>query len=192
MDELYDLETDPYEMKNVIHQPGAAKALDRMKQEMKRLLKETSVNAKSGIAEKIIGIWKLVSIEDHRPDAPQREYNPTGYIIYDATGRMAVQITRRSDRGKFASEEIRQATTEEKAAAFSSYAAYYGTYTINELAGTITHNVEGSLNPNEVGKGLVRYFKLSGNRITLIPVETNDGRPATSPPVRSLTWERVN
>ena len=29
MDELYDLKTDPYEMKNLIHQPGAAKALDR-------------------------------------------------------------------------------------------------------------------------------------------------------------------
>jgi N-acetylglucosamine-6-sulfatase len=40
MDELYDLKTDPYEMKNLIHHPGAAKALDEMKQEMERLLKE--------------------------------------------------------------------------------------------------------------------------------------------------------
>ena len=29
MDELYDLETDPYEMKNLIAQPGAAGALAR-------------------------------------------------------------------------------------------------------------------------------------------------------------------
>jgi N-acetylglucosamine-6-sulfatase len=43
MDELYDLQTDPYEMKNLIHQPGAAKALDEMKREMERLLKSTSV-----------------------------------------------------------------------------------------------------------------------------------------------------
>jgi N-acetylglucosamine-6-sulfatase len=42
LDELYDLQTDPYEMKNLIHQPGAARALGRMKQEMNRLLKETS------------------------------------------------------------------------------------------------------------------------------------------------------
>jgi N-acetylglucosamine-6-sulfatase len=41
MDELYDLESDPYEMKNVIAQPGAARALDEMKREMARLLKET-------------------------------------------------------------------------------------------------------------------------------------------------------
>ena len=38
MDELYELRADPYEMRNIIPQPGAAKILDGMKQEMKRLL----------------------------------------------------------------------------------------------------------------------------------------------------------
>ena len=38
MDELYDLRSDPFEMKNIINQPDAAEALNRMKQEMKRLL----------------------------------------------------------------------------------------------------------------------------------------------------------
>ena len=33
--------TDPYEMKNLITQPGAAKALAEMKKEMERLLKES-------------------------------------------------------------------------------------------------------------------------------------------------------
>jgi N-acetylglucosamine-6-sulfatase len=42
MDELYDLETDPYELKNLIHQPGAARTLAEMKREMERLLKKTS------------------------------------------------------------------------------------------------------------------------------------------------------
>lgn len=163
---------------------------DKGKKQTRQVTRAQAEKPKGEIVEKIVGTWKLISIEDHRPNSPQREYNPTGYIIYDLTGRMAVQITRRSDRAKFAAEEIAQATTEEKAAAFSSYAAYYGTYTINEAAGTITHHVDGGLWPNDVGKDLVRYFKVSGNRITLIPVETNDGRPATSPPMRSLTWER--
>ncbi len=39
MDELYDLESDPYEMSNLISQPAAARALDEMKKEMGRLLK---------------------------------------------------------------------------------------------------------------------------------------------------------
>jgi N-acetylglucosamine-6-sulfatase len=48
MDELYNLKTDPYEMKNLIHQPGASKALYEIKQEMERLLKATSAPPKSG------------------------------------------------------------------------------------------------------------------------------------------------
>ena len=39
MDELYDLNADPYEMSNIIHQPGAAKILEAMKREMEQLLK---------------------------------------------------------------------------------------------------------------------------------------------------------
>ena len=39
MDELYDLKADPYEMKNIINQPKAAKPLAEMKHELERLLK---------------------------------------------------------------------------------------------------------------------------------------------------------
>jgi arylsulfatase A-like enzyme len=52
MDELYDLKTDPFEMKNIIHQLGAGKALEEMKREIERLLEETSANPKKRIAER--------------------------------------------------------------------------------------------------------------------------------------------
>lgn len=41
MDELYDLKTDPYELKNLINEPNARKPLDDMKRELERLLSET-------------------------------------------------------------------------------------------------------------------------------------------------------
>lgn len=41
MDELYDLKADPYEIRNIIRQPGAAKIIEGMKQEMERLLKSS-------------------------------------------------------------------------------------------------------------------------------------------------------
>jgi arylsulfatase A-like enzyme len=37
MDELYDLESDPFEMKNIIDQPDAAETLSRLKEELERL-----------------------------------------------------------------------------------------------------------------------------------------------------------
>ena len=44
MDELYDLKADPYEMKNIIRQPSAARIVEEMKREMERLLKAQSTN----------------------------------------------------------------------------------------------------------------------------------------------------
>jgi len=41
MDELYDLKVDPYEMKNLIEEPAAQKELQRLRVELRRLLKET-------------------------------------------------------------------------------------------------------------------------------------------------------
>jgi N-acetylglucosamine-6-sulfatase len=42
MDELYDLKADPYEMKNLIEEPGAQDALKEIKAELARRLKEKS------------------------------------------------------------------------------------------------------------------------------------------------------
>ena len=44
MDELYDLKADPYEMRNIISQPTAARIVEEMKREMERLLKAQSIN----------------------------------------------------------------------------------------------------------------------------------------------------
>ncbi len=50
MDELYDLKTDPYEMTNLIDQPGSRKALNQMKREMEGLLKGTSASGPGSVA----------------------------------------------------------------------------------------------------------------------------------------------
>jgi arylsulfatase A-like enzyme len=42
MDELYDLQADPFEMKNVIDQAGARRALSEMKAELDRLMRTTN------------------------------------------------------------------------------------------------------------------------------------------------------
>ena len=40
-DELYDLQNDPYELKNIIHDSAAAAPLAKMQSELQRVLAET-------------------------------------------------------------------------------------------------------------------------------------------------------
>jgi hypothetical protein len=40
MDELYDLKSDPYEMRNIINRPDVARTLDDRKRELERLLNQ--------------------------------------------------------------------------------------------------------------------------------------------------------
>ncbi len=142
--------------------------------------------------DRFVGTWRLISIEDPRPDVEIPDINPTGYIMYDSTGHMAVQITRRSDRPRFASDNPAKGRPEEIRAAFLGYRAYYGTYEVHEKEGIVIHHLEGCLFPNRVGVDNIRYYEFSGDRLTLYVARIADGKILPkSPSVRRLVWDRV-
>jgi len=129
-------------------------------------------------AKRFIGTWRLVSItRDGKPD-PDRGEHPTGLIYYDGTGRMAVQIMPDRARPKFAGP---QPTPDEARAALIGYTAYFGTYSVDERAHTVTHHREGNINPGALGDFVRRYEFAAGDRLILMPVESQN----------RLTWERV-
>lgn len=130
-------------------------------------------------AKRFVGTWKLVSIEAATPD-PMRGANPIGLIQYDAAGNMAVQIMPDRDRPKWKQGE--SPTPEQAKDTLAGYTAYFGTYTLDEKARTVSHHRKGSLNPGGVGVDLVRRYELVGDRLILTPVEN---------PSLHLTWERV-
>ena len=155
-------------------------------------LGQQSTGSKSAAAAKFIGTWKLISIADHRPNVVNPARDPQGYIVYDSTGHIFVQFALRKDRPRFASEDLTKANVQEKAAALDGYTAYFGTYTVNEAAGTVTHHLENHLIPHNAGKDYIRYYEFSGDRITLIPTTLEKGKLAPkSSGLRRLTWERV-
>jgi hypothetical protein len=134
----------------------------------------------------IAGTWKLISHEERRVDGsviyPMGQ-DAIGYIAYDGKGHMSVQEMR-YDRHKFASDNPLEATLEEKRTAFDGYLAYWGTYTVNEEEGSVTHCLEGSLVPNWVDTARKRFFTVSGDRLTIT-------FPMTGDTVSSLLiWER--
>ncbi len=115
--------------------------------------------------------------------------------MYDPSGRMSVQIVVKADRKPFAplTKGLLTATTEEKAAAFESYAAYFGTFTIDAHAGTVTHHLEDNLVPGRQGTDNVRWFEFQGdNCLYLIPIEDGlGGVLARKDASFKLLWERL-
>jgi hypothetical protein len=89
-----------------------------------------------------------------------------GVITYDEAGHMAAQIMQ-SDRPSFSSGDVDDATFEELSAALSGYTAYFGSYSVDEDAGVVTHHVTGSLFPNWIGTDQRREILLDGDQLTL-------------------------
>ena len=130
------------------------------------------------VKSRFIGNWRLVSIQGDSVSARNRGARPTGYIYYDGTGHMAVQI--QPDRKRPSWPGGQAPTPDQLAEAARGYTAYFGTWTVDEKAKTVTHHREGALNLDVVD--YVRRYTFDGDRLTLAPVD----RPGLE-----LVWERV-
>jgi len=144
------------------------------------------------VAQKLVGAWRLVSVEGTDATFHFAFDHPTGIITYDRSGWMSVQIDVKGIRKPFVNGPA-AGTDDEKVAAFDNYIAYYGTYTLDLKAQTITHHVEDATPPNWRGVSNVRWFEFQGDdRLLLIPREDGKGgvidrKNATY----KLLWERV-
>ena len=139
------------------------------------------------LQKKFVGSWKLISIEG--PNRPS-DAKSVGMLTYDSAGHMSVHIVR-GDRPAFPNGRAR-ATDKEKAVAFDSYTAYYGTYTFEPENGIVIHHLEGSLSPGQIGQDNIRYFELEGSRLTLsVANDGRGGRLARRDTTSHLTWEKI-
>ena len=147
----------------------------------------------------LVGVWDLVSYEDHRPSGEVLKWwgqHPSGVLTYSPSGRMAVQFMR-DPRPTFAAGRVwgpdnqkllPAASAPEIRDAFAGYYAYFGTYQVDARAQTVTHHISGSLRSHEVGADYVRPFKLSGNQLVLrYPVTADDGETR----IRIVVWRRA-
>ena len=104
------------------------------------------VVAHAQTAQHFVGQWKLISYEQRSTTGEVTQpfgKDPVGRISYDMSGHMSAQLMRR-DRSKFANTDPRKGTDAEIRTAFTEYAAYYGSYTVDGKTGTVTHHVEGA------------------------------------------------
>jgi hypothetical protein len=122
------------------------------------------------LAQKLVGTWRVVRFMDTDSSGkvtyPFGE-KPRGYIVYDPTGHLSVQIMRMPARHVFAAGDDDKGTDAEVRAAYDGYAAYFGTYRVDEANSIVTHVVEGSLNPSYTGTDQPRPFKLDGDVLVI-------------------------
>jgi hypothetical protein len=117
-------------------------------------------------AGEVVGAWRLAS---YRAISGDRTFHPmgegaVGVLDYSAEGKVSVHIMSTDRR----------------------YFAYYGDYTVDEAASTITHHLEMASEPSFVGASNLRHAKLEGRRLVLSGAMTFEGKPATI----EVSWER--
>jgi hypothetical protein len=151
----------------------------------------------SSVRAQLIGTWRLVSRQSRRANGELEADSglsavPLGVLIYDLSGHVAAQLSRRDRTVAMIGEECQTAATTkgtpDTAQTILGYDAYFGTYRINEQEGVVTHHLEAALFPGDIGKDIERHFTVSGDRLTInFNTTTRDGVKVT----RTLIWERM-
>lgn len=138
--------------------------------------------------QRIVGTWELKTRTVTRKDGttivdPVLGAKPTGRLVYDGSGAMSLQMMRTGRTDAISTP----ADAREKAnpRVILGYDSYFGRYTVDEKAGTVTHHVDGSLFPEDLGSDWVRPFSLQGDTLTLRLTSVDDGL------TRTLVFERM-
>jgi hypothetical protein len=160
--------------------PGETHA-DAAKERIHRMSRE--------VLPELVGSWKLISF--HSQDSTGQTAYPfgrdaQGRLIYEPDGHMAVQLMN-PNRPRFTSDDPLVTSEAEVRSAFGGYTAYYGTYSVNPDAQTITHHIEAALLPNWAGTDQQRHFEFDGKYLTLKGPLLLGGVQG----VVSLVWERL-
>lgn len=122
------------------------------------------------LASRLVGTWQVIEVVDTDPAGkvshPYGEH-PTGYIVYDPTGHLHVQLMRTPATRPFAAGDDSKGTDQEVRAAYDGYVAYFGTYQVIEAQSKVIHRVEGSLMPSYTGTDQPRPIKIVGDELII-------------------------
>lgn len=134
----------------------------------------------------LAGNWTLLSYVTENPDGSRgKPYgDAVGRLSYDEHGHMAGQVMRPGRMevapGEWGAQQVRSA--------YAGYIAYFGTYDVDEAAGTVTHHVQGALNPGWVGGDQVRRMRFEGELLIL----STDVPKAGAMVRHTLTWKKLH
>ena len=143
------------------------------------------------LSQALIGSWRLVSREDRTASGERRVdpglgADPIALLVYDRGGNFAAQFMKR-DRGS--APAATSASAPNNSQAVGGYDAYFGSYTVDDAAGTVTQRLVGALSAQNVGLVLTRSMEVAGDELVIqLDTASADGTPV----VRTLRWIRAS
>ncbi len=141
-------------------------------------------------AAPLLGRWTLAGWSGLAASGRRVEHGgaqPSGVLIYLPSAQMAVQI-QHDDRVRFGSTDLDAGNEALQAAAYRTYVAYAGRFSVPE-AGVVVHHVEQALHPDQLGMDKRRAYEFEGEELLLRTQDViTDGVPATS----VLRWRRAD
>ena len=82
--------------------------------------------------------------------------------------------------------KLKSATLKELKKTLEDGSAYFGRYKVDPVAGTVTHLVRTSVEPEFENKNLVRRYAIDGDMLTLTGSSTSNGETLTF----TIRWQR--
>jgi hypothetical protein len=138
--------------------------------------------------EDFVGVWSLIDYVATAADGTIGHplgADPYGVGIYTADGWMSAHLMRR-DRAPFGNGRrpgVDPIDPETLAAAAAGYIGYSGRYTVDDVAGVVSHYVESSFIPDWVGTVMTRDYVFDMGVLTLRP-------PQRGSAMAVLRWRR--
>jgi hypothetical protein len=134
----------------------------------------------------IAGSWKLLAWRRLEGDTVVYPFgeDAIGILIYAEDGSMAVQMTA-ADRPTISTTDALGGDAEQRAAAYSTCLAYFGTWELKD--NQVIHHVEASLFPNWSGTVQTRPFTCDGQELILRTPPQSSSKGVV---VNEMSWTR--
>jgi lipocalin-like protein len=139
------------------------------------------------IAKGIVGAWKLLAVTSIDSSGATSEPfgpGPSGAIIFTGDGQFSL-LQCRSDLPRLADNDRRKLQPDEAVMLARGSIAYYGTYTVDEAANSLSVSIKASTFPNLIGPPQQRIITM------LTADELHFTNPRTPAGITLLTvWRR--
>jgi hypothetical protein len=114
-----------------------------------------SLSPKEDARERLVGAWRLASLEEPAADGKLHTVDCTGLLVFTRDGHIAVQVMYRNHGAEPGGSAYAQ----------GGYEASFGKYQLDDGGRTFTYRVEGSLVRTLIARALPRAFELTNGRL---------------------------